>query len=232
MKCTFTAKSFAQVATLELEPNEKVMIEPSTALMWDQHITLEGKMNSNGKHGLKGVMSSLGRHFTSGESFFMTYAKADSQGGAISVAPASIGCIRQLICDDTHQYRLNTGTFLASDGDVHYNMKRQELSKAILGNTGGLFVMETEGTGQLLISGFGDILELELNDDSLVIDNEHVLAWDRSLNYEVEIASGALGFKTSEGLVNHFKGTGKIYIQTRNMEHFAETLPKHLSSDD
>lgn len=36
-------------------------------------------------------------------------------------------------------------------------MEKQNIGKAIFGGTGGLFVIETEGEGQLLISGFGDI---------------------------------------------------------------------------
>lgn len=208
------------------------MIEPGTALSWDKHITLEGKMNSNGKKGLRGVFSSLGRHFSSGESFFMTNAVADHNGGTLSVAPASIGCIHALQCNDEHQYFLNTGTFLASDGTVHYNMKRQDISNAILGSTGGLFIMETAGEGNLLISGFGDILEITLDNDEFIVDNDHVLAWETSLDYEAEIASGALGFKTAEGIADHFRGSGTIFVQTRNLESFAETLPKYLDSDD
>lgn len=232
MKYEFIAKDFAQAAKLTLAPNESIIIEPGSALCWDRAIHLEGHMNSNGKKGLKGILSSVGRTFSSGESFFITHVKAKEVEGHITVAPASIGTIKALTCDHTHQYRLNTGTFLAADGSVSYTMKRQDISQALLGGTGGLFVMETSGEGTLLISSFGDILEVTLEDDSLIIDNNHVLAWDTELDYRIEFADNGIGFKTAEGLTTHFKGTGKVYIQTRNMESFANTLPKYLNSDE
>ena len=36
-------------------------------------------------------------------------------------------------------------------------------------------------------------------DHPITIDNEHVVAWSDSLNYEIKIASGTFGFTTGEG---------------------------------
>ena len=84
------------------------------------------------------------------------------------------------------QYRLNTGAFLACDATLDYTMVNQGLGRAVFGGTGGLFVMETNGTGTILVSAFGDILSLDVTPESpLVVDNEHVVAWDASLNYNI-----------------------------------------------
>jgi uncharacterized protein (AIM24 family) len=72
-------------------------------------------------------------------------------------------------------------------------------------------------------------MELEVRPGrSLVIDNGHVVAWDSTLDYEIRVASGAIGFKSGEGLVNEFRGSGKILIQTRNIKSLAETLIPYL----
>ena len=93
------------------------------------------------------------------------------------------------------------------------------------GGTGGLFVMETQGEGDVLIAAFGDILELEVAQGSpITIDNEHVVAWDASLDYAIRVASGTFGFTSGEGLVNEFTGNGKVYIQTRNVHNLADAL--------
>jgi len=45
----------------------------------------------------------------------------------------------------------------------------------------------------------------------IIIDNGHVLAWDRDLNYNIHMESGfwnSIG--TGEGLVNTFSGYGKV----------------------
>ncbi len=104
-------------------------------------------------------------------------------------------------------------------------MKRQTLGKAIFSKSGGLFVMETEGEGNLLINAFGNIETIELHGDSITIDNGHVLAWDKNLDYNIHLETGfwdSIG--TGEGLVNTFTGHGKIYIQTLNLESFASVL--------
>ena len=104
-------------------------------------------------------------------------------------------------------------------------MKSQDLGKAVFGGTGGLFVMETQGEGDLLVSAFGDILELEVTEDRpLIIDNEHVVAWESTLDYHLEIASGTFGFTTGEGIVNNFSGHGKVLIQTRNLHSLADAI--------
>ena len=104
-------------------------------------------------------------------------------------------------------------------------MKRQDIGKAFFGGTGGLFVMETQGEGDVLIAAFGDILELEVAQGSpITIDNEHVVAWDASLDYAIRVASGTFGFTSGEGLVNEFTGNGKVYIQTRNVHNLADAL--------
>ena len=109
-------------------------------------------------------------------------------------------------------------------------MKKQEgLGRILFGGTGGIFVMETSGYGDLLVNAFGDMVELEVTSNApLVIDNEHVVAWDASLSYEIKPASGVIGFKTGEGLVNEFHGNGKVLIQTRNVHNLANELIPYL----
>ena len=108
-------------------------------------------------------------------------------------------------------------------------MKKQDLGKAIFAGTGGLFVMETQGEGDVLVSSFGDILALEVREDQpLTIDNEHVVAWDASLQYDIRVASGTFGFTTGEGFVNEFHGNGTVLIQTRNVHNFADAIRPFL----
>ena len=131
------------------------------------------------------------------------------------------------------QYRLNTGAFLACDDSVFYNIKRQDIGKAFFGGTGGLFVMETEGNGQVLINAFGDLVVLDITPNAaMAIDNEHVVAWEASLDYNIRVASGTFGFMSGEGLVNEFHGTGKVIIQTRNVHSLADAVAKYIPTSN
>ena len=72
-------------------------------------------------------------------------------------------------------------------------------------------------------------MELEVTPDRpMTIDNEHVVAWDRSLEYHIEAASGVIGFTSGEGLVNKFSGSGKVLIQTRNVHSLASALIPYM----
>ena len=90
-----------------------------------------------------------------------------------------------------------------------------EGGRALLGNSSGLFVMATEGEGRVAVSGFGSIRRIDIADgQKLIVDNGHLLAWEKSLDYELSIntsRSGLLGKlvssqTTDEGIVLKFKG--------------------------
>ncbi len=217
------------IAEVALGQGETIRMDRGS-MVYMQDVSIEGKMNAK-SGGLGGVLGSIGRSMTSGESMFITEATGQSSNARIAVAPKITGKIIKLSVGST-QYRLNNGAFLASDMSVYYTMKKQDLGKAIFAKTGGLFVMETEGQGDLLATAFGDLVELEVTPDrELTIDNDHVVAWESTLDYHMAIASGTFGFKTGEGIVNKFHGSGKVLIQTRNLSSFAESLSTYIPSN-
>lgn len=231
MKYEFIGGTFAPLVKISLDRGEKVKIERG-AMVYKKNVDLNGKLNSNSK-GFGGLMGAIGRSLTSGESMFITEAIGQENSSEIGISPANIGKIEKLVVGNGTQYRLNTGAYLASDDNVSYNMIRQSISKAFFSGTGGLFVMETSGEGDILIASFGDIIELEVSPDNpLVVDNSHVLAWSYDLNYTIDIASGTFGFKTGEGLVNTFRGSGKVLIQTRNLESLAGEIARFIPSSN
>lgn len=227
MKFVLTGDSDCPIARLMLSRGETVKIE-SGSMVYSRGVEIEGGLNSK-KKGLGGVLSAIGRSLTSGESMFITTATGSADDGEIAIAPPIPGKIIGLEVEGQRQYRLNSDVFLACDSTLDYNMVKQDVSKAVFGGTGGLFVMETNGTGTVLVSAFGDLISVDVTPDSpLVVDNEHVVAWDASLDYSIQAASGMFGFTTGEGLVNTFTGSGRIYIQTRNLGNLAEALHPYL----
>ena len=231
MRYKILGDSDCPLVHIQLDMNEKVKIERG-AMAYVSNVDLEGKMNSS-KKGLGGVLGAIGRSITSGESMFMTHATGKSNDSYLGIAPAIPGKINCLHVDGNKQYCLNTGAFLASDESVDYVMKSQNVGKALLGGTGGFFIMQTQGEGDILVSAFGDILPLEVTTDHpITIDNEHVVAWDASLNYDIHVASGIFGFTTGEGIVNEFHGSGTVLIQTRNVHNLAEAIRPFLPSSN
>ncbi len=227
MRFVLTGDSDCPIARLALSRGESVKIE-NGSMVYSRGVEISGGLNSK-KKGLGGVLGAIGRSITSGESMFVTTATGTVDDGEIAIAPPIPGKIISLQVGGQQQYRLNTGAFLACDATLDYTMVNQGLGRAVFGGTGGLFVMETNGAGTILVSAFGDILSLDVTPESpLVVDNEHVVAWDASLNYNIQVASGMFGFTTGEGVVNSFNGYGRVYIQTRNLQNLAQAMHPYL----
>lgn len=217
------------LAEIILNENENVNIERGS-MVYTSNVSIQGKLNT-GKKGISGIFGAIGRSFASGESMFITNATGMTENSVIGISPKIPGKIKLLKVSENIQYRLNTGAFLACDESVLYIIKSQNIEKALLGGTGGLFVMETTGEGDLLVSAFGDIIEIDVTAERpYTIDNEHVIAWDKNLDYKIEIASGTFGFTTGEGIVNKFYGNGKVYIQTRNLNGLANAVSPYIPS--
>lgn len=129
------------------------------------------------------------------------------------------------------QYRLNDGAFLALDGSAFYTMQRQSVGRALFGGQGGFFVMTTEGQGTLLANAFGSIRKITLQNNQITIDNAHVVAWSADLDYDIHLENGFMqSIGTGEGVVNTFRGTGEIYVQSLNVQTFAGVLNPYIST--
>ena len=221
MNYKLTNSSAFPLVLITLNSGEEIKTESGAMVYHNGKVTLEGKMNSNGSGGIGGLLKAAARSVVSGEGFFVTTAKGNAPDALIAIATGSIGQIKELKVGET-KWCINDGAFLACDSSVSYNIKRQSVGKAIFGGTGGLFIMETSGEGTMLVNGFGDIVEMELDGTSpFVVDNYHVVAWESTLSYDIKAASGMFGFTTGEGVVNEFTGKGKLLIQTRNISGLA-----------
>ncbi|MFD1485099.1 TIGR00266 family protein [Lacticaseibacillus baoqingensis] len=217
------------IVVLPLATGESIQLESGAMIYHNGGVELTGKMNSNGKKGLGGLMSAIGRSMTSGESFFITTAKGIAADGEIGIAPGNPGAIKALTLAANQQWYLNTGAFLAGAATTSYSMVSQHITGALFGGTGGFFVMHTAGVGEMLVSAYGDMVPIDLDGThDYVVDNSHVVAWADTLDYHIEAASGVLGFTTGEGLVNHFTGQGRVYLQTRNIEALAKLIVPYV----
>ncbi|MCL1831883.1 MAG: TIGR00266 family protein [Oscillospiraceae bacterium] len=232
MNYIITSNSAFPMAEITLAQGENIKICRGGMVYHRGDVTLEGKLNTaDGKGGVGGAIKAMARSTVSGESMWITHVTANTSDAKITIAPPVPGCIKELQIGGNVQWRLSDGVFLACDASVAWTMQRQSLGKAVFG-TGGLFVMETQGQGTLLIDSFGDLIEIQLDGSKpLVADNAHVVAWTTSLQYKIGFASGIFGVKTGEGIVNTFNGVGSVLIQTKNLQSLAGALARYSSTN-
>ena len=230
-RMNFTIENNSQFPFVEiaLDKGEKAYIQRGGMVYHSPSVKLNTKLNAKGS-GLGKLVKAVGRSMVSGESTFITEATSEVDGGVLALAPNVPGEVMALEIGD-HQYRLNDGAFLALDGSAFYTMERQSFGRALFGGQGGFFVMTTEGEGTLLVNAFGAIKKIELQDQEMTIDNAHVVAWSKELTYDIHLENGFLqSVGTGEGVVNTFRGTGEIYVQSLNVETFAKVLGAYIST--
>ena len=230
-RMNFTIENNSQFPFVEiaLDKGEKAYIQRGGMVYHSPSVKLNTKLNAKGS-GIGKLVKAVGRSMVSGESTFITEATSEVDGGVLALAPNVPGQVMALEIGD-HQYRLNDGAFLALDGSAFYTMERQSFGRALFGGQGGFFVMTTEGEGTLLVNAFGAIKKIELQDQEMTIDNAHVVAWSKELTYDIHLENGFLqSVGTGEGVVNTFRGTGEIYVQSLNVETFAKVLGTYIST--
>lgn len=112
---------------------------------------------------------------------------------------------------------IEDGLFLACDSNLDQKVTmRSNLSSAVLGGE-GLFNLSFHGEGILALESYvpqGELIEITLRDDVLKIDGSMAIAWSGGLKFTVERAGKSLigSAASGEGLVNVYKGTGKVLM--------------------
>lgn len=227
MKYTIENNKNFPLINIELEAGEKVYIERGCMIYHSTGIKLNTKVNGKGS-GFGKLMRAVGRSVTSGESVWITEAEAKDMDGNLAIAPSMPGEVLSLNLGEK-QYRINDGKFLAMDTSASYSMEKQSVGKAVFSGTGGFYVMTTDGEGTVLCNAYGSIKKIELEDDEITIDNNHVVAWSKELTYDIGFDNGFMeSIGNGEGIVNKFKGSGEIYIQSLNFETFAGRIEEFL----
>lgn len=112
---------------------------------------------------------------------------------------------------------IEDGLFLACDSELkHKAVMRSNLSSAAMGGE-GLFNLGLSGGGIVALESYvprEELIEIELENDELKVDGNMAIAWSGSLKFTVERSGKTLmgSAASGEGLVNVFRGTGKVLM--------------------
>lgn len=213
---------------VSLRRGEKIYCESDAMVMMETALDLRGQLTG-------GLGGAIMRRLANGESFFQQHIEAVRGDGDCLLSPMLPGAV-QVVDVGPRQYLLNDGAFVAATAGTEMRVRTQSLGNALFAQSGGLFVMETSGTGQVVVSGFGSMFQLDVEaGKDVVIDNAHVVCWDSTLRYEISVTTGGgsgggglggfLGnivnsVTSGEGIVLRFSGTGKVFVCSRNRDAF------------
>lgn len=138
---------------------------------------------------------------------------------------------RYILLEDLNEWEggmvLDDGMFLACESTINQEVvARSNLSSAIFGGE-GLFNLKLVGNGVAALESLvprDELVEITLENDVLRVDGNFAVAWSGTLEFTVEkstktlIGSGISG----EGLVNVYRGSGKVLLAPINGQAMAE----------
>lgn len=217
MKHRILSRPSYSLLELELENSEEVLAE-SGAMVYMRNVDISPEMKG-------GLLSGLKRSLLGGESFFVNRFVSKGKG-LLGLSPSYNGDIAHIKL--LGKLYAQSGAFLASSPDLKIDVKWGGAKTFFAGE--GLFLLKLEGSGDLFLSSFGGIEEINV-DGSLSVDTGHIVAFEETLDFRIRKAGGLKAtIFSGEGLVAEFSGEGKVWIQTRSIAEYigwlVSLLPK------
>lgn len=170
-----------------------------------------------------GFMKGLGRMFA-GESLFMATYRAKRPEASIAFASTVAGRILPLDMDKKGGLICQKGAFLCAQESVELNVTFTKKFSAGLFGGEGFILEELSGSGMAFLEVDGDIVEKQLAPGEILkVDTGNVVAFDRSVKYEIETVKGFGNILFGgEGLfLTKLTGPGNVILQTQNLAEFA-----------
>lgn len=172
--------------------------------------------NVNMGSGVKGVGNLLGKMASAAVTKETAIKPVYTGNGVMMLEPT----YRHILLMDVSEWGtvvLDDGLFLACEDTLQQKtVARSNLSSAVLGGE-GLFNLTLSGKGIAVLESPVPVEELivfNLENDVVKIDGNMAIAWSGSLNFTVEKSGKSLlgSAASGEGLVNVYRGTGKILM--------------------
>lgn len=210
--------SFSMVE-VELEKGEVLQAEAGAMVSRDSNVTMTTSMNAGKSVGffqkVKNFFVAIVKKMLGGESFFINeFRSSNSSPAKVTIAPTLCGAVVHKKLENS-SITLQGGAYLASCGNFHIKVKFAGLKALFSGH--GLFFLDVSGTGDLFFNAFGGIMERDIS-GTFTLDTGHLVGFEKGLNYSIGKAGGLKSTLFSgEGLIMNFNGTGKLYMQSRNI---------------
>ncbi|MEE1255704.1 MAG: AIM24 family protein [Lachnospiraceae bacterium] len=205
----FASKMNVRKRQLMLDFQDSAYIVQAGAMQW-----MSGEVNASSN--VKGVGDFLGKMVSAAVTNESAVKPLYQGNGKMMLEPT----YRYIILLDVSEWGtvvLDDGLFLACESTLQQKtVARSNLSSAVLGGE-GLFNLSLTGNGIAALEchvPYEELIEVVLENDVMKIDGNMAVAWSGSLDFTVEKSGKSLlgSAVSGEGLVNVYRGTGRILL--------------------
>lgn len=219
MQASVVGNPSFQSLHVQLQPGESFYSEAGKMVRCSSNINVEVQIQKKGG-GIFGAVKRL----LSADSFFSSHYTAQGQAGEVVIAPTMMGQVRVIELTGNETWITSGGSYLASGPEVTSEAKWQGTGAGILAGESLLYV-HNSGIGFLAVEAFGTITEVDV-DGEFIVDTGHLVAFQSSLEFKVTKVGGSwmTSFLSGEGFILHFRGRGKLLMQSHNGSGFGAVL--------
>ena len=225
-----------QIVEVELDPGETVIAEAGAMNYMEDQISFEAKMGDGSKphQGLFGKLLDVGKRALTGESIFMTHFTNQGMGKKrVSFAapyPGKIICID--LKDHNQSILCQKDSFLCAALGTNVSIAFQrKLGTGFFGGE-GFILQKLYGDGKAFVHAGGTIVRKELQGETLRVDTGCIVAFEESINYDVQMAGGLKSMIFGgEGLfLASLSGFGTVWLQSLPFSRLADRVLQHAPS--
>jgi len=220
-----------QIVEIELDPEETVIAEAGTMLYMEDGITFETKMGdgSEANQGFLGKVFSAGTRLLTGESLFLTHFTNRGYGKArVAFSAPYPGTVIPMDLNNLYNNELvvqKDGFLCAAKGTKMSIQFNKRIGSGLVGGE-GFILQRLQGDGMAFVHAGGTVIEKQLNQASLRIDTGCVVAFESSLDFDVQSAGGlrSMIFGGEGIFLATLRGTGKLWLQSMPIRKLIQAI--------
>jgi len=219
-----------QFVEIELDPNETVIAEAGTMVYMEEGIIYDVKMGDGASpdNTVMGKLFQAGSRILTGESLFLTHFTNRGSGKRkLAFAAPYPGTIIPVDLRQVGQKLIvqKDGFLCAAFGTRLSITLNKKIGSGLLGGE-GFILQKLEGEGKAFIHAGGTVIEKQLNNETLRIDTGCVVAFEPSLDFDVETAGSLKSMVFGgEGLfLATMRGTGRVWLQSMPIRKLIRAL--------
>lgn len=224
-----------QVVEIELDPNETVIAEAGAMLYMEDGIDFKTKMGdgSEAYDSILGKLIKAGTRMITGESLFMTHfsnSGSRSANGKAKVAfsapyPGTVMPVNLKGMYNNEIMVQKDGFLCAALGTKVTIAFNKKLSSTFFGGE-GFILQKLQGDGMVFIHAGGTVIEKELNNETLRVDTGCVVAFESTIDFDIQRAGGlrSMIFGGEGVFLATLRGTGRVWLQSMPIRKLIQVL--------
>lgn len=220
-----------QIVEVELDPSETVVAEAGAMLFMEDGITFETKMGdgSEPNQGFLGKLVSAGTRVLTGESLFMTHFTNRGVGKKkVAFSAPYPGTVIPIDLQQSPNQELivqKDGFLCAALGTKVSITLNKKLGSGLIGGE-GFILQKLQGDGMAFVHAGGTVIEKQLNNETLRIDTGCVVAFEPTLDFDIQSAGGlkSMVFGGEGMFLAAMRGTGKVWLQSMPIRKLIQAI--------